>query len=150
MTIDPADEPALPPELASLERRLLDRSRWSAAPGFRERLLAAVRHARAPLPQGESPWYWLLATAALVLVALNFTMSVVNNMGWRAGHPSPAIDLEAAVRQIQFIVPDMTAHEARRQAIVLQAGARMVPGSGMGNLETQIIQRRERSLWDMH
>jgi hypothetical protein len=136
----------LPPDLLDLEHRLANRA--GATPtALRARILAALgREASRPTP--DSGWRWLLATAALVLVALNFTMSVVANMDWRAARPLPAGDVEAAARQIQGLAPEMSRQDAYRQAIVLRAGARMAPGPAPS--WQQVLKQKERTIWDMH
>ena len=59
---------------------------------MRQRMLETLRaELHPPTPPGSSFWWTLAATAAGVLLWINFSMSVINNMDWHfAGRPNPA------------------------------------------------------------
>jgi hypothetical protein len=143
----------LPDDLAALERALAERPTSSPARGLREQVMAAVRIElcqRGHRNGRRQLWQWLAASAAAVLVAVNFSTSVINNMDWRLAKRAEPVAIDAAARQLQALAPGLSPEDARRHAFLLGAGARTAPAPyGRPTLD-QFLQQRERESWDMH
>jgi len=144
---------ALPEDLAAVERALIERSEAPVPRDFRERVMAAVRHELTrPVPRNgrRALWKWLAASAAAVLIAVNFSTSVINNMDWRLATSASSIEIDLAARQLQGLAPGLSPEDARRHAMLLDAGARAAPAPyGRPSLD-HFLQQRERESWDMH
>jgi len=147
-----ADVP-LPDDLAALEKALAERSTPGPARGLREQVMAAVGRELKQRGQGNGRrplWQWLAASAAAVLVAVNFSTSVINNMDLRLAKNARPIEIDAAARQLQALAPGLSPEDARRHAFLLGAGARVTPAPyGRPTLD-QFLQPRDRESWDMH
>jgi hypothetical protein len=146
------DELPLADELALLERRLAGHPRMEPPPGLRERVMAALGEERSRLWagfRGRLGWRWLAAGAAAVLLWLNFSMSVVNNMDWRLdGGPSGG-DIERAAGLMSRALPELPEREAFRQALLLGAGSQVVPAPRLHASLHRILEERKREAWDM-
>jgi hypothetical protein len=146
------DDASLPEELGSLERRLAGLSRAEPPSDLRGRVLAAVEHERSRFEgasSGLSDWRWVLAGAAAVLLWLNFSMSVVNNLDWHFGGELERGDVEQTVRQMKQLVPDLPEREAFRQALLLRAGSQVTAAPYFQASLDQVLKQRERESWDM-
>lgn len=141
----------LPDDLAALERALAERSAPDPAPTLRKQAMAAVRRELGGQRNGRQPlWRWLAASAAAVLVAMNFSTSVINNMDWRLARSAEPVGVDAAARQLQALAPGLSPADARRHALLLGAAARTAPAPyGRPTLD-QFLQPRERKSWDTH
>lgn len=148
------NETSWPADLADLERRLADRVRQEPAPNLRRSVRAAVareldRHV------GEMAkrlrWRRLAAAAAVVLVWLNFSTSVVNNMDWRFRGDNGRTQIAAAARHVSELAPELSKHDALRQAMLLEAGLRAAPAPyGRASLDRFLKnQQKELGSWDI-
>jgi len=133
------DDWQLAPELQQLERDLANRSRHRASDDLRPRILGDVR-SRLRAERSRARWQFALAVAVVVLVWLNLSMSATQatDFGLRLNGPTEPIETIAA--QVHQLVPEFSPEETRRQAILLQAGSRLVcyPNLGIGS-RTQFI-----------
>ena len=143
----------LPDDLAALERRLAERIPAATPTGLRERVLAAVRRELPTHDQGNHRrlgWRWLAGSAAAVLVALNFSNSIVNNMDWRLTECIETVEIAAAVQRVHALAPELSPQDARRHALLLRAGAHAAPAPHGSSSLVRILQQREHESWDMH
>jgi hypothetical protein len=142
------DPNELPPDLAELERRLAGRPRPEPAAGLRPRVLAAVGR-ELGRRGGGSAWRFAAATAAAALLWINFSMSVANDMDWRLGRGLDGATLAAAAGRLRQLVPELPEREALRQALLLQAGSRLVPAPDLRPSADRIrLFSREHGKWD--
>ena len=65
-------------------------------------------------------WSVVAASAALALVWMNLSISATTATGARV-HLAPAADFDRLVAEIHDLLPEMSAEEARRQAILLRS-----------------------------
>jgi hypothetical protein len=145
-----SDEPRLPADLAGLERQLAARGRLESIADPRRKILAAVRRELRVTIGDPLDWRWLAAAAASLLIALNFSASVINDMDWHFNGGMPHGSFHATVRRVQDLVPEMSPQEAYRQALLLQASARVAPPPVFPSALNRILNQRERELWDIH
>jgi hypothetical protein len=122
----------LPSELRQLEQDLVARSRSRAIEDLRPRILGDLR-SRLRTERSHSRWQFALAVAVVVLVWLNLSISATQatDCGLRLNGPSGPI--QTVADEIHRLVPDLSPEEARRQAVLLQAGSRLVCTPSMGN-----------------
>jgi hypothetical protein len=122
----------LSPELRQLEQDLIVRSRSRAVEDLRPRILGDL-HGRLRTERKSSRWQFALAVAVVVLVWLNLSISATQatDCGLRLNGPSRPI--QTVADEIHQLVPDLSPEEARRQAMLLQAGSRLVCAPNMGN-----------------
>jgi hypothetical protein len=121
--------PELPPDLAEMELQLQQRPRQEPAEGFRRRVLAAVeRTVRDEVSlSSHSFWRFAAATAAAMLLAINFSMSAANDTNWQLAAPFSSEGVERNAEQIHLLLPETSEREARRSGLLLQARARSAP-----------------------
>lgn len=116
----------LPSELQQLERDLFQRSLPDASEGLRQRVLDDMR-IRLRNERRRSRWQFGIGVAAAALLWLNLSLSVTQatNFGlqWRENDPS----IEVAAEEIQRLVPELSAQEARREAFLMRVTFRMIP-----------------------
>jgi len=117
-------EPDLPADLAWLDNALQSRPVEVPA-GLRPRVLAAVAEELNRRPPGAF-WRFAAAAAAAALLGINFSVSVTNNTDCRL-RDGITDEAETAARRIHELLPDLPHREARRQALLLAAGARLAP-----------------------
>jgi len=133
------DDWQLPSELQQLERDLANRSRQRASDDLRPRILGDLQ-TRLRAERLRARWQFALAVAVVVLVWLNLSMSATQatDFGLRLNGPSEPI--ETIAEQVHRLVPEFSPEEARRQAILLQAGSRLVcyPNRPIGS-RTELI-----------
>ena len=151
--MSPSDNGAefgLPADLAALERQLAERGR-TTPPELRQRVLAAIRrefNARDCGNRRPLRWQWLAASAAAVLVAINFAASVINNMDWRLAEGVVSGEIAAAIQRVQALAPELSPHEVRRQSLLLRAGARAAPAPyGRSTLVRIHREMKAHRLW---
>jgi hypothetical protein len=122
----------LPSELRQLEQDLIARSRSRAFEDLRPRILGDLR-SRLRIEHRSSRWQFALAVAVVVLVWLNLSISATQatDCGLRLDGPSGPI--QTVADEIHRLVPDLSPEEARRQAVLLQAGSRLVCAPRIGN-----------------
>jgi hypothetical protein len=128
------DDWQLPPELQQLERDLANRSRHRASDDLRPRILGDLR-SRLRAERSRARWQFALAVAVVVLVWLNLSMSATQATDFGLRLNGPSQPLESIAEQVQRLVPEFSPEEARRQAILLQTGSRLVcyPNLGIGS-----------------
>ncbi len=110
----------LPPELEELQRELAERDRPCPSSELRDRVLGSTQ-AQVRRERRRGGWVFAGQAAAVALVWINLSLSVTRstNLGITLGESPPSVD--ELVRQVQEILPDISQHEARRQALLLQA-----------------------------
>jgi hypothetical protein len=116
----------LPPELQGLEQRLAARPRPQPSSRLKEQVLGSLR-SELRRSQGGARWAFAVAVAATVLLWLNLSLSATQatDFGLRLdGRRQPVEPIAAEIRQL---LPDLPPHEALRQAVLLRAGAGVVP-----------------------
>jgi hypothetical protein len=147
------DEASWPSNLVDLERLLADRIRQEPAPDLRQRVQAAVSR-ELDRQAGERTkrlrWRRLGAAAAVVLVWINFSTSLVNNMDWRFRGDNGGAEMAAAARHVRKLAPDLSEQDAMRQALLLQAGSRAAPAPYIRASLDRFLknQLREHESWD--
>ncbi len=116
----------LPDDLAGLERRLARRVRPEAGAALRERVLGSVRdELRRPVRRGGA-WRYAAALAAVVLLGANLSLSAALRADWRrCGNGDDQLTATAA--RLRQLDPELSEREARREALLLQARARLAP-----------------------
>jgi hypothetical protein len=120
----------LPDDLAELERELAARRAPEPLTGFRPHLLAAVAEELNRFEDGNNSrrfWRFAAVVAAALLLGINLSLSVVNDMDW---HLTGGVDPEriaATATKLHELEPDLPEQEAYRQALVLQVAVRMPP-----------------------
>jgi hypothetical protein len=83
---------------------------------------------RKPSRQQKETWHLAaVAAAAVLFVWLNVAMRAADPPGWRLRGPGNGVAVAQTAAWIQELVPSLPEREARRQAVVLHAGARLVP-----------------------
>jgi len=135
--------PDLPADLADVERRLRAGRGPAPSSAHRARVLAAVGDALAArrLPWFRRPVVWQTAAAAAVVVL--WANVAVSTLGRPFAFPSDAGNgqaLRAGAVAIRTVAPQLSEEEARRQALLLRAGAAgaalprsaAAPGEGSG------------------
>jgi hypothetical protein len=118
----------LPPELRAIESLLAARPLPEAGSAERARILAAVR-TELTFKACAKPWSWwrfAAALAALVLLWLNLSISAVNCTEVVLSVEEQQGNEQAALAQIQGLIPDCTGEEAQRQLLLLRARTRLV------------------------
>jgi hypothetical protein len=95
-------------------------ARAEAPPELRGRVLAAVEAELARRPAGSRLARWAALVAASVLW-LHVSWSAAMNTRLESRAPSSA-EVAAAAAELQDLVPELSASEARRIALVLQVG----------------------------
>lgn len=123
---------ALPPDLAKITSRLSARPGPEPRGDHRDRVMAAVRRElaadRTPWWQQKETWHVAaVAAAAVLFVWINVAMRAANPPGWRLRGPGNGVAVAQTAARIQELVPSLCEREARRQAVVLHAGAHLVP-----------------------
>jgi len=131
----------LPPDLADLERRLVERP--GAASALRARVLTAVKHTLGR--ERGANWRFLVATAAATIFGVNLSMSVGLNIGRQAG--CDGADLETTTQQVRALDPSLSDDEVRREALLLKAGGQLSPGPDLGAVPSQAIFKSEGESW---
>jgi len=123
----------LPPDLAKIAARLSARPLGEPASDHKDRVMAAVRRelaaARTPWWQPKETWHFAAAAvaAAVLFVWMNVAMRAANPPGWRLRGPGNGVAVAQTAARIHELVPSLCEREAWRQAVVLHAGARLVP-----------------------
>jgi hypothetical protein len=92
---------------------------------LRPKILGAVR-GRLRAERTTARWQFALAVAVVVLVWLNLSMSATQatDFGLRSNRSGESI--ETVAEQVRKLAPEFSPQEVRRQAILLQAGSRVV------------------------
>ena len=121
MTVDPTD---LPDDLADLERALRSRARVEPCAALRGRVLAEVHARLATASRRLALVRFAAALVAGAMVWVNLSMSIANHAAAGVTHPDGQA-ARALARRLRDLAPDLTQHEALRQAVLLHAGSRL-------------------------
>ena len=110
----------LPSDLADLERRLAGRSTPAEPAGLRGRVLRAVAD---ELRARRASRWWVFAgqAAAVVLLGINLAFSAAQVTIIRPARAAGGESIELAAGRIREALPELSAREARRQALLLRA-----------------------------
>ncbi|MFH0938372.1 MAG: hypothetical protein V1899_03715 [Planctomycetota bacterium] len=127
----------LAPELACLEMTLAARQTLVPTDELKGRVLLAVRR---ELGRRESRRllrydFWQIATtAACILVWLNLSMSMVNHTQWKLHKNNDDSNTLVTMEYIRELAPELSESEARRQALLLKASARLIPAPNFNSV----------------
>jgi hypothetical protein len=118
----------LPPDLLEVERRLSGHRGVEPSPDHERRVLAAVRQALAAGRgrRARRTWEFAVAAAAGILLWMNLVMSAANLAAQTPPADRDGHEIRRAAADLRRLVPALSEQEAIRQAILLQAGSRLV------------------------
>jgi hypothetical protein len=135
-------------ELQQLECDLSNRLILEASAGLRQRVLDDLR-SRLRRERSRSRWQFALAVAATVLLWINLSMSATQATDYRLRLDGDNRTIEETADEIQRWAPELSAPEARREALLLQASSRLIPYPTMptGHLHAPINDKGDRP-WD--
>jgi hypothetical protein len=139
----------LPPELAELEQELTARGREAPAPALRGRVLSAVRR-ESRRRERRAAWRFAAATAAAALLLANLAVSAARNTDWRLAGGLDGDHLAATAGRLRAVVPELSAGEAHRQALVAQARSRLAPAPAPPTSPSRFLRFQELRAWDTH
>ena len=112
----------LPPDLHELERDLAGRPRPVPPAALRQRVIGCVR-AELRRNGSRNGWTFAAGVAAAVLVWVNLSLSATLATDFGPQPDRPRRPVEKVAAEIQRLLPGLSDEEARRQAILLQAGS---------------------------
>jgi hypothetical protein len=120
-----------PGEMSEFERRLQDRLVPEATPALRSRIMHSVAQELLRSPGRSRPATGFLsfaaAMAAALLIGLNLSITTTAGVSLDS-HVKPTREQTiASAESLRQISPDLSADEAMRIAIVLQAGGNLKP-----------------------
>jgi hypothetical protein len=140
-------DPELPPDLAALERRLIDRPRIEPSPQLAGRVSAASRTALDRRAAGGwRPW---AGAAAALLFGVNLSMSLAAQADWRLTPGPEAGRLADRLNRLRELAPDLPEPELRRQALLAGAAAGLTPAVDL-TPSRERIHTTEPDRWDEH
>jgi len=114
----------LPPDLKQLERELAERPRAEPPPDLRRRVLGGARvQLRRELRQGW--WAFAASAAAAAVLIVNVSISAVQATDFDLYNGARSKQIAEAAQQIRQALPEISEEEARRQAVLLNAGANL-------------------------
>ena len=117
--------PPLPPDLAALHEELSRRPHPHAPAALRARVLAAVRSELGARPR-TGPLEFALVMAAAFLLVVNLTLSAAGHATRIQDPPARGDDATVALT-LRELAPGISPAESRRQALLLRAGAHLLP-----------------------
>jgi hypothetical protein len=120
----------LPDDLADLEQRLARRRRHAPGEALGPRVLAAVArelNQTAPDNALRSFWRFAVGVAAAMLLCLNLSMSVANDMDWPLAGDVDTASIAASADRIRRVLPDLPEGEADRQARLAHFASHVPP-----------------------
>jgi hypothetical protein len=122
---------SLSPELQRVEQDLAARRRAEPSGQLKEQWLRTLR-AELRRQAARSRWTFALAAAASVLVGLNLSLSASQATDYGFQLDGRQLDgrqpsVQTTAEEIRRILPEVPPQEATRQAVLLRAGAGMVP-----------------------
>lgn len=143
-------DPELPPDLAALERRLIDRPHVAPSSDLDRRVLRATRNIlNQPAGPASDGWRFWAAVAAAVLLGINLSMSMAANTDWRlTAHAEPG-QLAATVERLRALAPELSEAELRRQALLTRAGAGLTPTVPVAPNWQYLRNIKEHDGWDV-
>ena len=116
----------LPAELQQLERDLSNRSRATTSANLRQRVLDGVQ-TQLRVERSQSRWQFAVAIAVAAMLWVNLSISVTQATNYGLRLDGDGQSIETLAGEIQHLVPELLAREATQEAILLQAGARIIP-----------------------
>lgn len=123
------ETPELPPDLERLERLLAGRERPEPSADLKERV---IRSAEAKLLGAELPpqrangwWAFAAATAASVVLLFNLSLSAARATSYDLDLAAAPQSIDASLRQIRELLPELSCREAMRYAVTIQADANL-------------------------
>ena len=116
----------LTPELERLERDLAVRPRLEPSAEWQQWLMHSVR-SELRRAQSNTRWAFALAVAATVLVWLNLSLSATQATDCGFAPIELKESIAAVAQEIRQLLPELSAEEAMRQAILLRAGSSILP-----------------------
>ena len=121
------ETPQLPPELKRLERLVAERDRPEPSADLKERVLRSVE---AELLQAELPpqpvagwWAFAAAAAASMVLAFNLSLSAARATSYDLRLAAGPQSLDASLRQIRELLPELSHREAIPYAVAIQANS---------------------------
>ena len=121
-------EPLAEPS-AALRRRVLDDVRAELRQSVLEGLRAELRR-----EQRRSKWRFVAAAAAVLLVGLGLSLSVLQTTSFALQQREFTPTLSDIARQIQQISPQVSQRDSRRQAMLRQIGDEASCGTAVSKL----------------
>jgi hypothetical protein len=115
----------LPPELESLERELAARSIPLPIAELRQKITSGI-HNRLRRESRLDFWRFAAAAALVAAVWLNLSLSAARETNFHFQLADNRPSVEQTARQIQNLLPEMSEDDARREALLLCAGANLV------------------------
>jgi hypothetical protein len=120
----PMDSEDLQTEFERLERALA-RGVAGVPPGaLRQRVMSGVQ-AELHRPAAHNGWWTLAAMVWAAFLWANLSLSAVNRTSFSP--PEPLQRAEQVAARINQALPEISAQEARRQALLLDVGAALIP-----------------------
>jgi hypothetical protein len=140
--------PTEPPN--DLERMLAARTPLEPDPRFRQRVLTAMRaelHLPVAPTSPRSLWQLAALTAAALLLAVNFSMSVAGDADFRLAARTSPDQVTATANRLRGLYPELSEDEARRTALVLRAGSESVTVPEPRSFSTRHTPEKEPRQW---
>ena len=139
---------SLSPELERIEQDLAARRRAQPSSRLKEQCLRTLR-AELRRQEARSRWTFALAVAASVLLGLNLSLSAsqATDYGFQRDGRQPSVQRTAA--EIRRLLPEVPPQEATRQAVLLRAGAGVVPCPNVPAKRVGRAQKQVRQLCRM-
>jgi hypothetical protein len=127
------ETPQLPPDLQKLERLLAERDRPQPSPDLKERVIRSVeaepeakpRQAELPSRPAGGWWTFAAATAASVVLLFNLSLSAARATSYDLDLAAEPQALDASVRQIRELLPQLSHREAIPYAVAMQADLKL-------------------------
>jgi hypothetical protein len=115
----------LPPELENLERELTSRHAPLPPVEFRQRITSTMRN-RLRRERRQDFWNFAAAAAIVAGVWLNLSMSAVSETDFHFHLSDNRPLIEQTTKEIQKLLPEMSAEDAHREALLLCVGGNLV------------------------
>lgn len=120
------DYDRLPPELQQLERQLAARPRPEPSAELRRRIVGGVQAELLRNGNGSrNRWTFALTTALGIMLWINLSLSATRatDYGLQLGSEPPSV--VALANQLHRLAPELSEHEAIRQAVLFSAGSKL-------------------------
>lgn len=121
--------PQLPSDLERLERLLAGRERPEPSADLRERVIRSMEAElwRAELPPTHTNGWWAFAaaTAASVVLLFNLSLSAARATSYDLDLTAGRQSLDASLRQIRELLPELSRREAMPYAVTIQANSNL-------------------------
>jgi hypothetical protein len=116
----------LPPELQRIEQLLTARPPLLPSSRLKDNFLCSLQ-VELRREQTRARWAFAVAMAAIVLLWLNLSLSATQATDYGITLHCRQQSAEGIAEEIRLLLPDLTPQEAKRQAVLLWAGADVVP-----------------------